>query len=383
MVLHFARQEYDTRIQRALASMDESGLDGLLMFRQESMYYLTGYDTMGFVMFQAMVLTGDGRMALLTRSPDLRQARYTSTLEDIRIWVDTDTADPYRELRDLADEMGLAGKRVGIELDAYGLNASHWERLKPQLDDFCRLEDASDLVSRLRLVKSPAELAFMKNSAELGDAAHKAGRDTTAPGVFVGDVLAAMQGAVFSGDGDYPASHWVAGSGPSALLVRYHTGRHHLETRDQLMLEYASSYRHYHTAQMFTILTGDPDAEHLAMYDACREALAACEETIRPGATMGDVFDSHARVMEDHGFTDHRLNACGYSMGSTFPPNWMDWPMFFHGNPVEIGANMTFFLHMILANSDNDHGMALGRSVAVTQTGCEPLHRAPLNLVVR
>ena len=134
---------------------------------------------------------------------------------------------------------------------------------------------------------------------------------------------------------------------------------------------------------MFTILTGDPDAEHLAMYDACREALAACEETIRPGATMGDVFDSHARVMEDHGFTDHRLNACGYSMGSTFPPNWMDWPMFFHGNPVEIGANMTFFLHMILANSDNDHGMALGRSVAVTQTGCEPLHRAPLNLVVR
>ena len=80
MVLHFARQEYDTRIQRALASMDESGLDGLLMFRQESMYYLTGYDTMGFVMFQAMVLTGDGRMALLTRSPDLRQARYLSLI---------------------------------------------------------------------------------------------------------------------------------------------------------------------------------------------------------------------------------------------------------------------------------------------------------------
>jgi Xaa-Pro dipeptidase len=380
MVLHFSPSEYESRVERAKVSMAAEGLDGLLMFRQESMYYLTGYDTTGFVMFQCLVLTADGRFALLTRSPDLRQARYTSTIEDIRIWVDSDTVNPYRELRDLAGELGLKGKRVGIELAAYGLNAAHWERLKPELEGFCDFSDASELVSRLRLVKSPAELAFMKNSAELGDAAHRAGRETAGPGVFVGDVQAAMQGAIFSGDGDYPASHSIFGSGPSALLVRYHTGRHHLAAKDQLMLEYASSYRHYHTAQMLTILTGEADDEHKAMYAACREALAACEETVRPGVTMGEVFDAHATVMDAHGFREHRLNACGYSMGSTFPPNWMDWPMFFHGNPVKIEANMTFFLHMILANS---HGRALGRTVAVTQQGCQPLHRAPLDLVVR
>ncbi|MGY8995839.1 MAG: M24 family metallopeptidase [Alphaproteobacteria bacterium] len=383
MVLHFAPAEYDARVIRAQESMEAAGLDGLLMFRQESMYYLTGYDTTGFVMFQCLVLTADGRVALLTRSPDLRQAQYTSTIKDIRVWVDSDTVNPYRELRDLAGELGLEGKRVGIELEAYGLNAAHWEGLKPQLEGFCTFTNTSDLVSRLRLIKSPAELAFMKNSAELGDAAHRAGCETAAAGVFTGDVQAAMQGAIFSGDGDYPASHSIFGSGPSALLVRYHTGRHHLEARDQLMLEYAASYRHYHTAQMLTILIGEPDDEHKAMYAACREALAACEETLQPGATMGDVFGAHARVMDAHGFRDHRLNACGYSMGATFPPNWMDWPMFFHGNPVEIEANMTFFLHMILANSDNNHGMALGRSVAVTQHGCEPLNRAPLDLIVR
>ncbi len=383
MPLHFAPKEYSDRVANTCAALGKAGLDGLLMFRQESMYYLTGYDTQGFVYFQCLVMTADGRTVLLTRSPDMRQAAYTSNIEDVRIWVDRDGADPYGELREICRELGLEGKRVGIELEAYGLTGRSWERLKPALEDFCRLEDASDLVSNLRVVKSPAELAFMKNAAELGDAAHRAGRETAGPGVFTGDVLAAMQGAVFSGDGDYPATHWVIGSGPSALLVRYHTGRHHLAAQDQLMLEYASSYRHYHTAQMLTVLIGDPDDEHKAMYEACREALAACEDTVRPGATMGDVFDAHARVMDDHGFRDHRLNACGYSMGSTFPPNWMDWPMFFHGNPVEIRPNMTFFLHMILANSDNQHGMALGRTVAVTTTGCEPLHRAPLDLCVR
>jgi Xaa-Pro dipeptidase len=223
----------------------------------------------------------------------------------------------------------------------------------------------------------------MKNAAELGDAAHKAGRETAAAGVFTGDVLAAMQGAIFKGDGDYPASHWIVGAGPSALLVRYHTGRSHLEARDQLMLEYASSYRHYHAAQMLTVLTGEADDEHRRMYDACREALAACEATVKPGATMGEVFDAHARVMDAHGMREHRLNACGYSMGSTYPPNWMDWPMFFHGNPVEIRPNMTFFLHMILMNSGSHHAMALGRTVAVTTSGCQPLHRAPLDLVVK
>lgn len=383
MPLHFTRKEYDGRVGAAGRALSAAGLDGLLMFRQESMYYLTGYDTTGFVYFQCLVMTADGRMVLLTRAPDLRQARYTSTIEDIRIWVDQAGADPYGELREICRELGLAGARVGVELEAYGLTGRSWERLKPALEGFCTVEDASDLVSDLRLIKSPAELAFMKNAAELGDAAHRAARDTARAGVFTGDVLAAMQSEVFRGDGDYPATHWIVGSGPSALLVRYHTGRHHLAAQDQLMLEYATSFRHYHVAQMLTVLVGEPDDEHKAMYAACREALAACEAAVRPGIAMGEVFDAHARVMDAHGFREHRLNACGYSMGSTFPPNWMDWPMFFHGNPVVIRPNMTFFLHMILANSTNEHGMAIGRTVAVTQNGCEPLHRAPLDLVVR
>lgn len=382
-MLHFARSEYDRRVADALKAMAGVGLEGLLLFRQESMYWLTGYDTTGFVMFQCLVLSGDGRMALLTRAPDLRQAAHTSTIEDVRIWVDGDDADPYGALRSLAAELGLAGRRVGVELDACGLTAAHWERLKPALTDEMELVDVSALISRLRLVKSPAELAFMKNAAELGDAAHRAGCETAAAGAFTGDILAAMQGAVFRGDGDYPASHWIVGSGPAALLVRYHTGRRHLEARDQLMLEYAASYRHYHAAQMFTVLVGGADAAHLAMYDACREALAACEAALRPGTAMGEVFDAHARIMDERGFRAQRLNACGYAMGATFPPSWMDWPMFFHGNPTVIAANMTFFLHMILLDSDSGRAMALGRSVAVTREGCASFHRAPLDLVVR
>jgi Xaa-Pro dipeptidase len=98
---------------------------------------------------------------------------------------------------------------------------------------------------------------------------------------------------------------------------------------------------------------------------------------------MGDVFDAHARVMDAAGMAPHRMNACGYALGTTFAPNWMDWPMFYTGNPVEIAPDMVFFLHMILMDSDSDRAMTLGRTVVVTDDGCRPLSRAATDLVVK
>ena len=74
MALHFEPSEYQQRVAAATAAMQKANLDGLLMFQQESMYYLTGYDTFGFCFFQCLYLGADGKLALLTRSADLRQA---------------------------------------------------------------------------------------------------------------------------------------------------------------------------------------------------------------------------------------------------------------------------------------------------------------------
>src|SRR3954454_7806495 len=98
MALHFSEAELAQRRARAIELMAARGLDGLLMFRQESMYYLTGYDTFGYVFFQCLYLGADGSLMLLTRAPDLRQAQHTSMLADIRVWVDGPQAEPAREL---------------------------------------------------------------------------------------------------------------------------------------------------------------------------------------------------------------------------------------------------------------------------------------------
>ena len=81
------------------------------------------------------------------------------------------------------------------------------------------------------------------------------------------------------------------------------------------------------------------------------------------------MFDAHAQVMDDRGYQHARLNACGYSMGTTFAPNWMDWPMFYQGNPVQLKQGMAFFMHMILIDSESGVAMNLGESFVLEAEG--------------
>jgi Xaa-Pro dipeptidase len=235
----------------------------------------------------------------------------------------------------------------------------------------------------LRVVKSPAELRYVRKAGALGDAALKAAVRKTKPGADEGEILAAQQGAVFAGGGDYPANEFIIGSGKDALLCRYKSGRRKLSKKDQLTLEWAGVYRHYHAAFMRTLIIGKPTKQHLAMDEASREALAAVEEQLVPGRTAGEVFTAHARVMDAHGMKDHRLNACGYSLGAKFTPSWMDSPMFYKDNPVVIGRGMVFFAHMILMNSEAGAAYCLGRTYIIGEKKPEPVSKAPLGMIIR
>ena len=187
MALHFTREEFALRRRGALAAMAARGLDALLLFKQESMYWLTGYDTFGYCFFQCLVLRADGDLVLLTRAPDLRQAAHTSIIEDVRIWVDREGGNPAAELRDLLAGQGLAGKRLGVEYETHGLTAANGRRLDAALEGFAETTDASDLIARLRLVKSAAELACVRRAAELADAALDAAIAETRAGADEGD----------------------------------------------------------------------------------------------------------------------------------------------------------------------------------------------------
>jgi Xaa-Pro dipeptidase len=383
MSLHFETAEFEARKASVVKEMARRNLDAMLLFAPESQYWLTGFDSFGFVFFQCLVLTRDGHFTLLTRSPDLRQARHTSLIEDIVIWIDRPDADPATQLRDLLDNLDLLGNRLGVEYDTHGLTAANGRALEEALRTFAELEDASDLVPPLRAIKSAAELAYVKRAGELADDALDAGLAEIRAGAEEGRVLAAMQGAIFSGGGDYSGNPFIIGSGADALLCRTKTGRRTLDDSDQITLEFAGAYRLYHAALMETVVIGEPSPYQRELRDAAGEALAACREAMIPGNSFGDVFAAYAHVMEAHGLSRHRLNACGYSLGARYAPSWMDSPMFYRDNPAPVEPNMVLFAHMIIMDSDKQTAMCLGRSFRTSEGAAEPLSRHGADLFVR
>ena len=382
MSLHFPTSEFDSRIAKTCHALDTLGLDGLVVFRQESMYYLTGYDSDGFAMFQGMVLTVDGRLALLTRSADRLQSRMTSTLGDIRIWEDSEDASPGIDLRDMMGSLGLQGKRVAIEYHAYGLTAQRGKMVDAALEGFCKTLDGSDIVRLIRLVKSPLELDYVRKAGQLCDDAWAIANRDTRPGAFLGAVYGDMMRVIMAGDGDPSAHRWPMGAGENALMVRYHTGKETVAAQDQVTHEFGAAYRHYHGVAMSVVVTGKPDQRHKDMFAACKEALALCHETLRPGNTVGELYEAHASEFSRHGYGHAALGACGYSLGISYPPSWMDWPMIYRGNTQVIESGMVFFMHMILLDDTTGLSMSLGETAIVTEGVPERINHAPAELIV-
>jgi len=382
MHLHFSTDEFGERQKRACEALVAGGLDGILLFRQESMYYLTGYDTDGFVLFQTLFLGVDGQLTLVTRSADRVQAAYTSTIEDVRIWVDSGQQNPAIDVRSMLESHHLRGKRIGVEYDAYGLSAQRGKLLDRALEGFCELSDASSLVRLLRIKKSPAELNYMREAGKICDAMRDEAIALSVPGAFEGDIRGAMHTINWSRDGDTPAHVWPMGSGPSALLVRYKSGARRIDKSDQMFHEFAAAYRHYHAAMTLTVVSGIPKPAHLSMFAVCRDALEACKETLRVGQTVGQVFDAHRQAFAAGGFEDSYLNVCGYTMGALFPPTWMEDPLIREGDPLVLQKDMVFFMHMLMVDRQKGLMMSLGEQAIVTGGACESITHAPQELPV-
>jgi len=375
----FERSEYEGRIARARDRLRARGLDAMLLFAQESHYYLTGYDTTGYVFFQCAVLTADGsEVTLLTRRPDYQQARETSIITDIRIWYDSEDANPALDLRGILEEKGLRGARLGVELNTYGLTGANWERVRRALEGWCKLEDASDVVRGLRLVKSPAELAYVHRAARLADEALVAMMAACRPGMLDTQVTAAGMNVILGGGGDMPPSGPLVNSGPRALYGRSVTGSHEIGERDQVTLEFAATYRRYNVCIMRTAVVGPVPPRQRAMFETVREAIEAMTAAAGPGRSLGEIDDAHRRVFDAAGHKVNRFSACGYSLGATYRPSWMDVPpMLFSGNSTPAEPGMVLFLHAMLGDAEAGLAMSIGHTLVITPEGREVLSRLP------
>ena len=371
VALRFPPEEHAARLAATRAELVRRGLDALLVFAQESHYYLTGYDTSGYVFFQAGIITADDRpTVLLTRRPDLRQAEVASLYDDIRIWLNAEDVNPAEDLRAILDEMGLKGGRVGVEFATHGLTAANGRTVEAALAQFCTLDDASDIVRRQRLVKSNAELKMVREAGRLADAAVHAAVDAAAPNATESTLSAAALTAMLNGGGEVPSGGPLVNSGPRALFGRGIGGARRIEKNDQVLIELAASYCRYHVCVESSVAVGQPDPRQSDMIAVAADAMQQIREAARPDVALGTLDDIHRQVLDAAGFATERFGACGYALGCTFKPTWMDVPpMIYTGNPLKLEPGMVFFVHIMIPDTRTGVMAGLGQTFAIRETG--------------
>lgn len=384
VALRFPEPEYRARQAATRALLAARGLDALLVFAQESHFYLTGFDTAGFVFFQVGILTADdGPATLLTRTPDKRQAETNSLYDEVRIWLNAENANPALDLRAILAERGLHGARVGVEFATHGLTAANGRMVEAALAGFCTLTDASDIVRGQRLVKSPAELELVRAAGELADAATLAAIHAAKPGVFDTALSGAAVTAMLAGGGDLPSGGPLVNVGPRALFGRGIGGARRIADTDQVLIELAGSACRYHVVVEHTVAVGRVDPRQQTQMQVAIEALERIKDAARPGERLGTLDDIHRATLDGAGFAHARYAACGYALGCTFKPTWMDVPpMIYTGNPLVLAPGMVFFVHIMIPDTTTGLVAGVGQTFAIGADGqgVETFSALPLQL---
>ena len=381
---HFSREEFSQRQQKTRKHLQNLELDGLLLFKIEDMYWLTGYESDGFCIFGSMFIGTDGALTHLARPADLGNLSYSSICEDVRISPDTEDSTRAEHIKDMLRSLGMEGKKIGIQVDTMGLTPRLFLEISEILDGWCELTVAPDFIRILRLVKSPQELNYFRKAGEVMDIVMDKVIEATYPGAFEGDIYATFYDTLFRLDADLPAHIPPLGSGESALNLRYTTKRKNVSENDQVTLELGLAYRHYHVACMGVVLTGpEINKRHLKMHKTSVTALDEVQAALRPGTTVGELFDIYKETLEEHGEHDAVLTVAGYTMGAMWPPTWMEEPMIFEGNPLVLEENMTFFTHMILNDRETGLSMAVGETAIVTKDAAEIITHTPRKPIIK
>lgn len=382
--LPFDAEEYASRVERAQAALEEQRLDALVLFHQESMYYLFGYDQLGYWVYQAAVLTADGEITVLSRGADHDLIAGLPGVSEVRTWKDDSHDEPAVMTRDLLAEAGAltSGARVGLELRTHALLPYHHGRLHAALSEVAEVVDASDVIAELRLRKSAAEVAYTRRAGRIVDAGYAGAFAALRPGAREVEVLGATLSGMFAAGGNMPAIAPPLASGPRTLAKTHGAATQRVVEPDELFqLEVGGCCERYHAVGVQSKWLGAPPQAIADRYEGLLESLASGRDATAPGRPVAEVARTVNRTMDRNGALVPGAHV-GYGTGIGFAPTWLDNLRVKETDPHVLEPGMVFFMfvHQTVQHDGVPIELFVGEPMLVTEGGADRLSSTPLSL---
>ena len=295
----FTKEEYKQRLTKVKKMMQEKGIDLLISHDTNNMNYLTGYDAWSFYYAQCAIVHIDADEPLcFVRAQDAGGAYIKTYLKDENIlvydenYIHTWPKHPYDNLVEIIKERKWDKLCIGLEMDAHYFTAFCYEKIKQGLPN-AKIKDSDRLVNWARLVKSDAEIGFMKSAAKISEKGMKTAMEVIKPGVRQCDAVGEIQKTLFYGTKEFGGEY-------SSIATLLPTGKgtsasHLTATQDKFVegeatiVELSGVYKRYHAPMARTVLLGKPNQLKIDTMNKTIEALNAGISVIKPGNTADEV----------------------------------------------------------------------------------------------
>lgn len=324
--------EYEARQARVRQALSARELDGLVLFHQTRIAYVSGFFHLTTERPMAIVISLSGGIGALI--PQLEQEHIATAygVTNVKVYPEFPTGGtkhPLQHLLDLLDEMGLGGKRIGYDNDG-GLDVNGYDG--PPLSAIYggKSERARDIVDGLRMVKSENELRYIRESAKWGNLAHRLMQQRLTLGCNEIDValVASTEASRAMLDTLGPEYHPFTGAwgAPNPALAMYHAGANTsfphplasslgLRRGDVLVTGAGADVAGYNSELERTMIIGEPKPEFAKYFDTMLQLQQIAFDALRPGRRLAEVETEVSRAFSELGVAEYQRHHTGHGIG--------------------------------------------------------------------
>ena len=389
--MHFENVEFQERLRKTKDAMLEKGIEVLVVSDPANMNYLTGYDGWSFYVHQGLIVElNHDEPIWWGRGMDGNGAKLTTWLASSNIrpyeddYVQNVSKHPMEFVASIIKEKCWQNKNLGVEKDNYWFTAQCLETLHRELPEM-RVVDATSLVNWVRVIKSPAEIALMKQAAEVCQNVMQTAIDSIEVGQKESRAAANVYHACVLGTpsvtGDHPAIFPIMPTNERTSCA--HLGwdpERTYESGDLVLLELCGVRFRYHCPLSRTVYIGKPPQNLQRVADTVLKGVEETLAFIKPGVTAEAVEARWREAIAGSGVV--KPSRLGYSIGANYVPDWGEHTLSLRpGDKTVLQPGMT--IHLMPGIWEDDFGFESSEPFLVTEMGCETFCSFPRKIFIR
>jgi len=378
----FSKEEFESRWKKVRYSMKAESIDLLMVISPTNINYLIGTPAKGYQEFEVLFFPIDSEpLIIFTRRSEVEMMRDHSLADEVFGWGGREPEDPIEILHKLMLEKKLLNRRIGLEIPPYYLHPLEYKKITEILGETYIL-DATNLVGEIKLLKSDAELAYVREASKIADLSFKAGLNKIEVGVSERDVSAAIHFEMFSKGGDIPSSPMNFLTGNRSMYAHGEPSDRKLENGDFMHLQFGTHYRRYCCTIGRNICLGSPTSRMREIFNVTKSAGDACIAEMGPGVEVKKVHNTAKAIIESAGMDQYRLHMTGYALGLAFPPTWVEPLIVDGGSTRKFNPGMVIAIEPPIFSYDDKIGVRLIDNVIITDDGVEVLSKTSRELYI-